>query len=838
MIDTTPGQDDSRTLVGCGHALAEQQIAIVHPETLTRCAPDQVGEIWVAGPSIAQGYWLRPDETARTFGAFVADTGEGPFLRTGDLGCIRDGELFVTGRLKDLIIIRGRNLYPQDIELTVERSDPALRPGHGAAFTVEVDGEEQLVVVQEVQHHYHNSNHEMLIEAIRRAVAEEHDVYLSAVVLIKAGSIPKTSSSKIQRSACRVAFLNDSLSVVAKSLLVDAPVSERDASLSREHLLALQPDQQQAALVATLQTQLAQMLRIDTLQIDPQQPVSVLGIDSLMAVELQTSCEAQWGVVLPLAALLQDLSIVQLATQIRAALAEPTSAALSRTSGQEMNGAHPLSYGQRALWFLQQLAPTSAAYNIANAVRIRSEIDIPALRQAFQMLIDRHASLRTTFTTMHGEPVQKVVERHEVFFQVEDVSSWSDADIHARLVAESHRPFGLEHGPLLRISLFTSAAREHILLLVVHHIIADLWSLTVLMHELDVLYPAARAGTTSLPLLPLDVSYIDYVRWQTERLASAPGEQLWTYWQQQLAGELPTLNLPTDRPRPPLPTSRGASHTFHLDSALTSQLRALAHAEGTTLYTVLLSAFQTLLHRYTGQDDILVGSPTAGRSHAGLTNLVGYFVNPVVLRADFSAQPTFRAFLSQMRSTVLAALDHQDYPFALLVERLQPQRDLSHSPLFQAMFVWEKPHRLEALSELVLGASKARVILGGLTLEALALEQQVTQFDLTLMVVETGEDSTAALQYSTALFDGGRMARLAEHFHTLLAGLVTAPDTPIAHLPLLPAAERQQVLGTWNATPALPAPYLLIFRAIVLIDITASQTEQSAEFFPRFDRHR
>jgi len=454
VIDTTLGQDDSRTLIGCGHALAEQQIVIVHPETLNRCAPDQVGEIWIAGPSVAQGYWQRPDETVRTFGAFVADTGEGPFLRTGDLGCIRDGELFVTGRLKDLIIIRGRNLYPQDIELTVERSDSALRPGHGAAFTVDVDGEEQLVVVQEVQHHYHNSNHETLIEAIRRAVAEEHDVHLSTVVLIKAGSIPKTSSSKIQRGACRAAFLSASLPVVAKSLLVDALVSESEAPLCRERLLALQPDQQQAALAAALQTQLAQMLRIDPLQIDLQQPVSVLGIDSLMAVELQTSCEAQWGVVLPLAALLQDLSISQRAIQIRAALAAPTSAAPSHIPGQEMHGAHPLSYGQRAFWFLQQLAPTSAAYNIANAVRIRSEIDIPALRQAFQMLVDRHASLRTTFTTMHGEPIQRVVERQEVFFQVEDASSWSDAEIHARLVTESHRPFALEHGPLRRMSTF------------------------------------------------------------------------------------------------------------------------------------------------------------------------------------------------------------------------------------------------------------------------------------------------------------------------------------------------------------------------------------------------
>jgi amino acid adenylation domain-containing protein len=801
VIETPADQDGACALVGCGRCRADQQLVIVHPETLTRCTPNQVGEIWVTGPSVAQGYWQHPDETERTFGAFLADASEGPFLRTGDLGFIRDGELFVTGRLKDLIIMRGRNLYPQDIELTVERSDPTLRPGHGVAFVVEVDGAEQLVVVQEVQRHSRSTSHAAVIEAIRRAVAEAHDVHLYAVVLIQAGTIPKTSSSKLQRSACRSAFLNDSLPVIAKSVLADVMVIESDAPMTREQLLALQPQQQQVALEAALQTQLGQILRLDPVQIDPQQPVSALGIDSLAAVELQASYEAQFGVVLPLASLLQDLSITQLSTQILATLTEPASAAPSSLSAHETHGMHPLSYGQRALWFLHQLTPTSAAYNIANAVRIRSELDIPALQQTFQMLIDRHASLRTTFTAIHGEPVQRVAEHQEVYFQAEDASAWSDAAMQARLVAEAHRPFDLEHGPLLRIALFTCSPYEHILLFVVHHIVADLWSLAVLMHELDVLYPAVREGT-GLPLAPLGLRYTDYVRWQTDRLDGPQGEQLRTYWQEQLAGEIPTLNLPTDRPRPPLQTHRGSAYTFQLDRALTSQLRDLAQAEGTTLYTVLLAAFQTLLHRYTDQEEILVGSPTAGRSHAGLGNLVGYFGNPVVLRADFAAQPTFRAFLRQVRSTVLAALDHQDYPFALLVEHLQLQRDLSHSPLFQAAFVLEKPHRLEALSEFILGASDTRITLGGLELESLALAQQVAQFDLTLMVVETGEELTAALQYSTDLFERATIARMATHWHTLLAGIVAAPDTRLSQLPLLPAAERQQLLVTWNATAA------------------------------------
>lgn len=805
VVPVDKESDEGQTLVGCGQTLLDQQIVIAHPETLSRCSADEVGEIWVSGYSVAQGYWRRPEETETTFQAYLADTGVGPFLRTGDLGFIKDGELFVTGRLKDLIIIRGRNHYPQDIELTVEQSHPALKPSSGAAFSVDTNNEERLVVVQEVERYYLRSlNVDEVVRAIRQAVAENHELQVYAVSLLKTGSIPKTSSGKIQRHACRTGFLDGSLEVVGSSILEDSYFTGSEARLKREALQATAPEDRQTLLESELQNQLARLLKVRSRELDLQQPLNTLGLDSLMAVELKNSIETNLGVTLPITTLLQNTSIAQLATEILVLTTSPTSTiSTTPTPAQLSSSEYPLSYGQQALWFLQQLAPESPAYNIVGAACIRAELDIPALQRAFESLVNRHPSLRTTFFADKGKPLQQVHEQVKDCFRMEDASTWSESFLRDRLLKEAYSPFNLQHGPLLRVSLFTQSAQEHILLLAVHHIVADFWSLGVLVHELGILYSAEK-NDTQTTLTPLTLQYADYVRWQTAMLTSRDGEQMWAYWQKQLAGDLPMLNLPTDRPRSPVQTYRGASHPCKLSAELTQRLKALSRNYGTTLYTTLLAAFQVLLYRYTGQEDILVGSPTAGRNAAELEGLVGYFVNPVVLRADLSGNPKFEEFLGQVRRTVLDALAHQDFPFTLLVEQLQPLRDASRSPLFQVMFVLQKaylPER-EGLASLALGEKGSRIKIGELELESLALEQRVAQFDLTLMMAEVDGALSASWQYNTDLFDAATIARMAEHFQTLLEGAIANPQRCISTLPLLTDAERHQLLVSWNDTQA------------------------------------
>jgi amino acid adenylation domain-containing protein len=476
-----------------------------------------------------------------------------------------------------------------------------------------------------------------------------------------------------------------------------------------------------------------------------------------------------------------------------------------RRRASESRSLHALSDNQQGIWFLCQLAPESSIYNVSFAGRIRSGLDIPALRRAFQTLVDRHPSLRTTIAVQAGKPVQHVHEDQPVQFEAADAAVWREDELRQRLVEETQRPFDLERGPLMRVRLFSRSARDHILLLVIHHIVVDFWSLAVILNELGVLYPAETADRPA-PLPPLDLQYTDFVRWQTRMLAGAAGERLWDYWKSQLAGPLPVLNLPTDRPRPAIQTFRGGLHDFPLSADLTGRLRAFAKAEGATLYMVLLAAFELVLHKHSGQDDILVASPMVGRSRAEFEGIVGFFANPVVLRANFSGIPTFRALLGQVRQTVLAALEHQDYPTLRLVQRLRPPRDLSRSPLCQAMFVLDKPHRVAeqgvpafARDDTGLG-SALRINLGGIVMESIPLERRAATLDLVMLIIEATESLSASIRFNTDLFDAATIVRMAGHFRALLESLLRDPDAAIGDLAILTSAERRQLLVEFNDT--------------------------------------
>jgi amino acid adenylation domain-containing protein/non-ribosomal peptide synthase protein (TIGR01720 family) len=815
----TTEEKEARQLVGCGKTISDERILIVNPDSMALCKPDEVGEVWVSSPSVAAGYWNDSEETRRTFQAYLSDTGEGPFLRTGDLGFIADDELFLTGRLKDLIIIRGLNHYPQDIELSVERCHQALKPGCGAAFSVTVEGEERLVLVQETETRQ-PVDWQTLIASIREAVGQEHEVQVHAIALVKAGTVPKTSSGKIQRRACRAMFLEQRLETVAEWRATDAPESRvapatscdipdlntfslpEDGNLEVEHI------------EGWLRAQLAAKMKMAAVEIDVHQPIMRYGLDSLLATELMQSLEEELGANVPLIFFLQNPSISQLAAQALELKASSRPKQASLSSAREKVAEYPLSQGQQALWFLHQMSPQSAAYNIARAVRIHSAVDTQALRRALQALVDRHPAMRTTFASPQGDPIQQVHDHAEVALQEEDASRWSERALEERLIEEAHRPFDLGYGPLLRFHLFRCSSHQYVLLLVAHHIVSDLWSLIILMDELGIYYEAERQLRPAT-LTPLALSYTDYVMWQEEMLESSEGQQHWEYWRQQLQGELPVLNLPTDRPRPLVQTYNGAVHSFRLNPQLTVELKALSREAGATFYMMLLAAFQVLLARHTGQEAIIVGSPTAGRQHSDFTKLVGYFINPVALRADLSADPTFRSFLEQVRQTVLAAFEHQDYPFALLVKRLQPERAANRSTLFQVAFFWQKAHLMgeQDFAEFALGEDGAHIEMGSLRLESQALQHHVSQFDMTLTMAEAREGVAASIEYNTDLFDATTIQRMASHLEVLLQGVADNPQQSLSELPLLTKQERQQILYDWNET-SLDHPVDIYFHQL------------------------
>jgi non-ribosomal peptide synthetase component F len=375
-------------------------------------------------------------------------------------------------------------------------------------------------------------------------------------------------------------------------------------------------------------------------------------------------------------------------------------------------------------------------------------------------------------------------------------------ELRGKLAAEAHRSFDLENEPALRVLLFeTKEKSENILLLSMDHIITDFWSMTIFVRELLAVYEANKSGEP-IELPKLQARYADYVRWQAAMLESPRGEKLWEYWQNKLSGELPALNLPTDRPRKAMQTYRGDSEHIFMDGELFKGLKSLAQENGSTLFMTLLAAFQTLLHRYSNQEDFVVGSVTAGRSHSELTDLIGYFINPIALRADFSGAPTFQEILQRVRQTTLGAFEHQDYPPALLSKRLGLQRDSSRPPLFETMFILQKAQEAEvqALSPFALGIDGARMQMNDLVIESIALKGEPAQFDLTMMMAETDDGLAAALQYNTDLFDSATIQRMLEHFHTLLRDIVSDPLKPISSYSLLSESEREKILVQWNET--------------------------------------
>ncbi|HKG78328.1 MAG TPA: condensation domain-containing protein [Pyrinomonadaceae bacterium] len=775
------------TLVSVGRPSLDTHVRIVDPETRRECTRDQIGEIWIAGPSVARGYWNRPDETEETFHARVADTGEGPYLRTGDLGFLKDGELYVTGRVKDVIIIRGLNHYPQDIELTVDTSNPFVRPGCGAAFSIEVEGAERLVVVQEMGRRQ-PSDVATVIADVRRAIAEQHELQAYAVVLVRLGTVSKTSSGKIQRRACRAAFLAGELDVLASDVIADETSETSHIFLNRETVLALDPDRRQAALESYLLAHSARVLKVGPEQISVESSLTSFGLDSLGAVELKNRFETDLQINLSIGTLLEARQVSQVAADLlKQLLAQTDESARTTMTIPDGETEYQLSATQEALWFLQQMTPESTAYNVAVAMRATPTLDAAIVRKSFEILIQRHDSLRTTFGVRDGQPIQKVHQDCDVCFQEVDGSRWDDVELRRQLVEAAHRPFHLADGPVVRAYLFQVSPAESIFVLNAHHLVVDGWSYWLLLREFRELYTAQLRGET-IPTSPRRASFADFVKWQQELLASPEAQRMWLYWERELSGELPVVRLFSGRSQATTQTFAGDSHCFQLQGELVAGLRSLAQAEGATLYTVLLAAFQTLLQRYTAQDDILVGSPVAARTRAEFSDVVGCFFNAVVLRADLSSDPTFKEFLQQIRAKVVGALEHQDYPSHVLTQRLRAERDLGRRELFQVSFIMQKLSGVDA------SQSDSRPSAADFSWRPVVLERRGARAELELELIESESSIEALLQYSTDLCDAATAARMAHHYANLLRSILAEPDSRISRLRLLDETERQQLL--------------------------------------------
>jgi amino acid adenylation domain-containing protein len=450
----------------------------------------------------------------------------------------------------------------------------------------------------------------------------------------------------------------------------------------------------------------------------------------------------------------------------------------------------PLSFAQEGLWFLDQLESGQPTYNLPAAMRLKGRLDVSALDRSLGIIIQRHETLRTIFPTIDGQPFQEILPSLIIPLPVVDLHTLPpmqrETEVQLRSSAVAQEPFDLARGPLLRATLLRLDNMEHVLLLVMHHIISDGLSADLFVRELTALYDAFVHGLPS-PLPDLPIQYADFVLWQRDWLHGELLDEQMAYWKQQLGDEPPVLQLPIDRPRPPIQTTRGTTESFTLSKQLMDVLSTLSRQEGCTLFMTLLAAYNLLLYRYTGQDDIVVGTPIAGRTQAQTEHVIGFFANTLALRLDLGGHPSFRALLQRVRAVALGAYAHQDVPFVKLVKEFQ--RELSHTPIFQTVF------RLE-------NAQRWTSELPDLVLSTVEFETGIAKTDILLSMQETNQGLTGAIEYNTDLFDRSTIVRMARHFEILLAGIVGQPDQNIASLPLISAAERQQILFEWNTPTA------------------------------------
>ncbi|MEU9191158.1 amino acid adenylation domain-containing protein [Streptomyces sp. NPDC048484] len=726
------------------------------------------GELFIAGAGVARGYGGR---TALTAERFVADpyAADGSRMyRSGDrVRWLPDGRIEFLGRVDEQVKVRGFRIEPGEVEaaltahpavataVVVARGDDADR--RLVAYLIPADRATGLPAVGDLREH------------LRRAVPD----FMVPSVFTELASLPLTRSGKLDRAA------------------LPAPEPAGPASDGFEA-----PSGATEELLAGIWAQVLVVQRVGV-----EDNFFELGGHSLLATQVISRVRVVFEAEVPVAALFDRPTVRSLATFVdgaaRGAVAPPITAV---PRGPDL----PLSFAQQRLWFLDQMEPGAVGYNLPSPQRWAGDLDVAALGAALSTVVARHEVLRTRLVAGPDGVARQVIDPPSPFpLPVADLSGLADPVpvVQGMVAADAVAPFDLAAGPLIRAMLVRVAADEHVLALSMHHVVFDEWSDRVFKHELTAAYEAYRRGGPD-PLPPLAVQYADYAVWQRAWLTGEVLEAQLRYWRERLTG-MAVLELPTDRPRPSVRSSAGASAGFEISAETTAGLRVVARESGCTMFMTVFAAFAALLGRYSGQDDIVVGTPVAGRNRAEIEDLIGFFVNTLVLRTDLSGDPTFHELLARVRRTALDAYTHQDLPFEQLVDALVADRDRSRTPLFQVFFGFDTAAPQDSGRAVTADATRSGGPRGGGQRRVGPRhEPRPVKFDLAVQLGETGGFLTGELQYSTALFDAATVERMAEHLTTLLDAVAADADRPLSRLPILTAPERDQLLVTWNDTAA------------------------------------
>jgi amino acid adenylation domain-containing protein len=725
------------------------------------------GELFLGGVCLARGYLGRPDLTAERFVPDPLSAEPGARLyRTGDRARLRpDGEIEFLGRLDDQVKIRGYRVEPGEIEAAL-----ALHPGvaEAAVGVREGAGGDRRLIAWVVAK---GGEQPEDLRGFLGARLPEYEVP-SSIVLVDA--FPLTPSGKVDR----------------RKLAALAPAAEEEATSRYQP-----PRTPVEEILVGIWSEVLGVTRVGV-----HDEFFALGGHSLLATRVLARVRSLLGASLPVRAVFEAPTVAKLAERIPGSASSlPALVPVSR------DGELPLSFSQERIWFLERLQPGTPAYHLPAAVDLRGSLDVQALGEALSEVVRRHEALRTVFHEGEDGPVQEILPAYPIELPVLDLTDLPE-DEAERIAAEwFRRPFDLERGPLLRALVLRLGPDVHRLLILQHHIVSDGWSIGILVREVAAFYPPGGARIPELP-----IQYVDFAVWQRQWLRGEALDRLVSSWRERLAGAPAALAFPTDRPRPPVQDFRGSTATVTYEPRIAAPLSALARAEGATLFMALLAGFQILLGRWSGEDELVIGTPVAGREREELEGLIGVFINTLPLRGSLAGDsmggPTFRDLVARARETALEAYGLQDLPFERLVEELQPARDLGRPPVFQTMLALQN-------------VPMAPLALPGLTLEPRAVDSGAAKLELLLSLVEEGGGLSGGLEYNATLFDRSTVERLLRSFGTLLVAAVADPGRPVSLLPLVTDEERLQILAEWADGGPLARPEELLhtrFEARVL----------------------
>ena len=739
-----------------GRPLANTQVYVLDRDL--QLVPIGVpGEIHIGGTGVTHGYLSRPDLTSEKFipDPFSKEAAA-KMYKTGDLGrYLPDGRIEFLGRADNQVKVRGFRIELGDIEAALS-AHPSVKESVVIARE-DRPGDKRLVAYVTARDGQVNPNE------LRRHLKERLPEYMVPASFVTLEKFPLNANGKVDRRALPAPEARDR-------------VAETDV---------VQPRTPIEGVLAEIW---AEVLGLDQLGIHDN--FFDLGGHSLLATQVVSRIRRTLQLEIPLRMLFESPTVAGLSERVEAAqkategLDAPPLVPISR------DGKVPLSFGQQRLWFLDRLESRSAVYNIPLNLQLQGQLDIPTLELALSEIVRRHEALRTNVGRLDDEPVQIVRPAEPFSLPVTDLSRLPQGERQSQALRvaneEADRGFDLQREPLLRGSLLRLSEENHILLLTVHHMVFDGWSANLFLDELIVLYQSFVAAKAS-PLPELGLQYADFAAWQRSYLQGEALEKQLEYWKQQLAGAPPSLDLPADHARPRLESFQGARHAKLVPRAVVDGIKALSRGEGVTLFMSLLAAFNVLLSRYSGQSDVVVGTPVASRNRAETEKLIGFFVNTLVLRSDTSGNPTFRELLARVRETTLGAYAHQEVPFERLVEELRPERDLSRHPIFQVMFILQN-------------TPKEKRQIPGLTMSPFRATKTNAKFDLLVSISETAEGLRTSFEYNTDLFEAATVERFSQRFQCLLEEFASNPDLRIAEVPLLSDNERHQLLQELNAT--------------------------------------